>query len=189
MASTRLLRWSAQNCARSMGGGYPYQIRVALSSKELVAIPRRSLEKLVVGDGRVVNILTGGRAQDVYQFYASSYTAVQERAVDNTKLYEDYRNRYPAEYRCTDGHPVRSKSEQLIDEWLYRHHIAHGYEELPNLPERLIPDFTLHFPDAPPILLNSGGYWATHTITSNASANAKPMFGMGVGSLNFTRTI
>ena len=34
------------------------------------------------------------------------------------------------EFRCDDGHYVRSKNEQLIDNWLYKHNICHAYEPL-----------------------------------------------------------
>ncbi len=33
-------------------------------------------------------------------------------------------------YRCEDGHLVRSRYEQMIDDWLWRHHLAHAYEPL-----------------------------------------------------------
>jgi len=138
-------------------GRYPFQVRVALASKEMVAVKRRSIEKFIVANGRVKNVLTDSYAQDVFQFYASSYSATQEKAKEIKLVYEDYRDKFPAEYRCTDGHRVRSKSEQLIDEWLFKHHISHGYEELPNLPERLIPDFTLHFPDIQPVFIEFWG--------------------------------
>lgn len=41
----------------------------------------------------------------------------------------DFRLRYPAKYRCEDGHYVRSISETLIDNWLFSHNIVHGYEK------------------------------------------------------------
>ncbi len=41
----------------------------------------------------------------------------------------DYRKKWPADYRCEDGHYVRSKSEMLIDNWLYSHGICHVYEK------------------------------------------------------------
>ncbi len=41
----------------------------------------------------------------------------------------DYRKKWPADYRCEDGHYVRSKSEMLIDNWLYSHGICHAYEK------------------------------------------------------------
>lgn len=43
---------------------------------------------------------------------------------------QDYRKKWPAEFRCEDGHYVRSKNEQLLDNWLYNHGICHAYEPL-----------------------------------------------------------
>ena len=42
----------------------------------------------------------------------------------------DYRKKWPANWRCEDGHYVRSKNEQLVDNWLYHHNICHAYEPL-----------------------------------------------------------
>jgi len=42
---------------------------------------------------------------------------------------EDFRKQFPAELHCEDGHYVRSKAEMLIDNWLYKHGIAHAYEK------------------------------------------------------------
>ncbi len=41
----------------------------------------------------------------------------------------DYRKKWPTNYRCEDGHYVCSKSEMLIDNWLYSHGICHDYEK------------------------------------------------------------
>ena len=41
----------------------------------------------------------------------------------------DFRLRWPAEYRCEDGHYVRSKNEAIVDNWLYSHSICHAYEK------------------------------------------------------------
>lgn len=43
---------------------------------------------------------------------------------------EDYRQKYPAKFRCDDGHYVRSKNEQLVDNWLYHNNCCHAYEKL-----------------------------------------------------------
>ena len=37
----------------------------------------------------------------------------------------DFRKKWEAKYRCSDGHYVRSKNEALVDNWLYRHNICH----------------------------------------------------------------
>lgn len=41
----------------------------------------------------------------------------------------DFRLRWRAEYRCEDGHYVRSKNEMIVDNWLYSHGICHAYEK------------------------------------------------------------
>ena len=41
----------------------------------------------------------------------------------------DFRLQWPAEYRCEDGHYVRSKNEAIVDNWLYSHGICHAYEK------------------------------------------------------------
>lgn len=59
------------------------------------------------------------------------------------KLEEDYRNKFAPQFRCDDGHLVRSLSEKEIDEWLYKRKISHAYEPLIPIPEPIIPDFKL----------------------------------------------
>lgn len=40
----------------------------------------------------------------------------------------DIHTKYPAEYKCDDGHFVRSKAEMLIDNWLFKNGHLHTYE-------------------------------------------------------------
>lgn len=57
----------------------------------------------------------------------------------------DFRKNYPAEYRTKDGHYVRSKAEQIIDDSLYLWGIPHAYEKkLPNTDHSVFSDF--HIP-------------------------------------------
>ena len=42
---------------------------------------------------------------------------------------EDYRNKFPKDHLCDDGHYVRSLSEMIIDNWLYNNNIVHAYEK------------------------------------------------------------
>lgn len=57
----------------------------------------------------------------------------------------DFRKKYPAEYRTKDGHYVRSKAELTIDDSLYLWGIPHAYEKkLPNTVENVYSDF--HIP-------------------------------------------
>ena len=58
---------------------------------------------------------------------------IVENKVDNYEPLDnidiDIRLRYSAKFRCDDGHYVRSKNEVIIDNWLFAHNIAHGYEK------------------------------------------------------------
>lgn len=36
---------------------------------------------------------------------------------------------YEGKFTCTDGHIVKSKSEMIIDNWLFEHGISHAYEK------------------------------------------------------------
>jgi hypothetical protein len=52
-----------------------------------------------------------------------------------------FRKRFPAEYRTTDGHLVRSKAELLIDNWLYMAGVVHAYERRLPIEEEVYCDF------------------------------------------------
>lgn len=53
----------------------------------------------------------------------------------------DFRKKFPAEHRATDGHWVRSKAELLIDNWLYVEGQAHAYERRLPIEEEVYCDF------------------------------------------------
>ncbi len=52
-----------------------------------------------------------------------------------------FRQKFPAKHRANDGHFVRSKSELLIDNWLFAAEIAHAYEKKLPIQEELYCDF------------------------------------------------
>jgi hypothetical protein len=54
-----------------------------------------------------------------------------------------FRERFPAKFRATDGHCVRSRSEMLIDNWLYMAEIVHAYERKLPVEEEVYCDFYL----------------------------------------------
>jgi hypothetical protein len=55
----------------------------------------------------------------------------------------DPRQRYPAEYRTTDGHYVRSRAESMIDDWLFNRRLVHAYERKLPVEDDAICDFYL----------------------------------------------
>lgn len=54
---------------------------------------------------------------------------------------ENFRSKFPGKFRTDDGHFVKSKAEQIIDNWLYRNKIAHAYERKLPVEEVLYCDF------------------------------------------------
>jgi len=54
---------------------------------------------------------------------------------------ENFRLKYKATFRAEDGHFVRSKAEQIIDNWLYHKGIIHAYERRVPIEEEVYCDF------------------------------------------------
>jgi len=59
----------------------------------------------------------------------------------------NYRNKYPRDFRTHDGHFVRSASEQALDNWFYSKQILHEYERAvtPLSGDWMSPDFYLPY--------------------------------------------
>jgi len=55
----------------------------------------------------------------------------------------EFRTKFPAQLRTTDGHYVRSRAELLIDNWLYMAEIVHAYERKLPIEEEAYCDFYL----------------------------------------------
>ena len=60
---------------------------------------------------------------------------------DVEKEENDFRKKFPANFRTEDGHIVRSKAEQIIDNWLYHKGIVHAYERRVPIEEEVYCDF------------------------------------------------
>lgn len=157
---------AASNGARDIvpnawGGSYPFQIRVEPASKERLSVPRFNIRTLVTevkdGRARVRNKIVGNAAQELLQYYAASYTRDQAKGDELHGLEEDFRLRFPRQHHCVDGHAVRSLSEQAIDDWLSRNQVYHEYERLSNVPEQLVPDFTVYSREKHPIFIEFWG--------------------------------
>jgi len=53
----------------------------------------------------------------------------------------EFRDKFKADFRATDGHRVRSKAEMLIDNWLYMSELVHAYERQLPIEEVVYSDF------------------------------------------------
>lgn len=58
----------------------------------------------------------------------------QNKCKKDTFNDRDFREQWPRNIQCEDGHYVRSKGEKIIDDWLYHHNIVHAYEKSVYMP-------------------------------------------------------
>jgi len=160
--------WVAQSgCAchepKAWGGQYCNQVRVERVSQELLAVPRWSVrhivENAIGGPLRVKHVLDCDRAQSLLQYYASDFNLRARSGLETSLDDQLYHERYPRkeEFRCADGHTVRSLSEMAIDNFLSGLGIRHDYEYLLPLPEQLVPDFTVYTAQKRPIYVEFWG--------------------------------
>ncbi len=56
---------------------------------------------------------------------------------------DNFRDKYPANFRTQDGHRVRSKAEMIIDNLLYQYGVVHAYERQLPIDETVLCDFYL----------------------------------------------
>ena len=63
-----------------------------------------------------------------------------QKKIDDSKE-SNFREKFQAKLRATDGHMVRSKAEMLIDNWLYMAEIVHAYERKLPIEEEVYCDF------------------------------------------------
>jgi len=140
------------------GGKYPFQVRVKLNSIEHMSIPKYNIRDIVCDEtGRVKELILGQKAHQLLEYFSCRWIKVDETGIKMHEVDEDYRRKYPRDFHCSDGHDVRSLSEQTIDEWLSNHLVYHEYERLTNIPENLIPDFTVYDREQRPVFIEFWG--------------------------------
>jgi len=115
-------------------GGYPMQVRV-----------RRTLDP---------KPLSRDDIRDLFKFDRNGRpsTRLEEEVIDTLKRRFESKKRTPyyddsVPYTARDGHKVRSKAEETIDNWLYKHGIVHGYGT--EIPEAKRCDFEIPTPTGP----------------------------------------
>jgi len=110
-------------------GGFPVQIRVNWMEKhEPLREAKSLLRKLHIKWGNL--LLT----REELGKLRNALEGVPE-------IEEDFREKYPRKYRTQDGHYVRTKSETILDDWLYHHFIVHAYERKVPIEEDMYSDF------------------------------------------------
>jgi hypothetical protein len=122
-------------------GKFRFQARVHRISKSLQKVSLHRVRSLIQVNGQITWRLYGDKAQNLIQYFAHEYDQEVKIGEKLNDIERNYRDRFPPQFFCEDGHKVRSLSEQTIDNWLFRHGLPHGYEPVVCIPEQLIPDF------------------------------------------------
>jgi hypothetical protein len=82
----------------------------------------------------LVSTIADIKGDPIVETANNSYSEISE-------LSKEYRDKFPAKHRATDGHFTRSKAEMLIDNWLYMFEIVHAYERKLPIEEDIYCDF------------------------------------------------
>jgi very-short-patch-repair endonuclease len=114
---------------RAWKGRFPAQVKVGwMEECEPIKGARSLFRKLRIGFG---NLLLMSQQVNNLRNAFERVPAIEE----------DFRKKYPRKYRAHDGHYVRTKSEAIIDNWLYSHLIVHAYERKVPIEEDMYCDF------------------------------------------------
>jgi hypothetical protein len=138
---------------KSWAETYPFQVSVKPYSDVYTSVPRSRIEELAFGaaDSKGKRwakwLITGEAVEQLLQLLLP-----RQKSQD-----EENENRYPHQYRCNDGHIVKSLSEKSIDDWLANRKIFHAYE--PDFPfgDKIEPDFLVYSTGGSPVYIEFWG--------------------------------
>lgn len=108
------------------------------------------------------------------QINGSKVNEEKEKLLQNINAEVDFRKNWSKDYLCDDGHYVRSLSEMIIDNWLYKNNIMHSYEKRCFLPKHkevyILCDFYI------PSIDTYVEYWGKYQRNYIARKKAKQQF-------------
>jgi Development and cell death domain len=140
--------------SQAWGGGFPNQVRVSLASSGMACLPKHCFQGLLGAESGWGKGVTGTRAHNLLQYFAFEYLGTMGLGVPLQQHEKDYRAQHPANFVCQDGHKVRFREEQVIDECLARWNIPHAYEfVLAFPPAQLVATFVVHRSDSEPVFI------------------------------------
>ena len=137
-------------------------------SRETLEVEKKKDE--ISNSGRIIKCIACGKeTKPGFFFCTSCYLKYKDKEIlvrinkcVDIELLDDS---YEGKFTCSDGHIVKSKSEMIIDNYLFEHKIPHAYEKaLPidgNKEHDLHPDFYL------PTLDNGKGVYLEHSGYDN----------------------
>lgn len=88
-----------------------------------------------------------GKVKEKMPTFKSQQEAARSSEETPKEDVNNYRNKYPRDFRTHDGHFVRSAMEQALDNWFYDKQILHEYEKsvTPLSGDWMSPDFYLPY--------------------------------------------
>ncbi len=115
-------------------GKFPWQVRVGWKS-DFLPITKESFEEIVqFRGGRYPQTVIG---QDQIKKLRELFLVAKE--LPSSEL--EFRTKFPSDFRCEDGHYVKSKDEALICNWLFNRNVCHGYDRKIPRSDNLYCDF------------------------------------------------
>lgn len=170
------------------GGSYLNQVRVAQASATIVRLPHYCFGH-ILGDGEEWGkAVTGTKGHNLLQYFAFAYQGTLGLGVPLQDVERIYRAEHPAQFICTDGHRVRLKEEQIIDNSLSRLKIAHAYELVIAIPPaQLVPAFVVHKPNGEAVYLEFLDERGDHSLEARRKRNLMVYSGRELPMVAFSK--
>lgn len=121
-------------------GDFPYQVQVKPEDK-IYTLQRDDIREIIPFHKRYPQ-------KEISAEKVSQLIRLLETSEEFSDDEEKFREKFPAKYRCDDGHWVRSRGEVMIDNWLYHQYLTHAYERrVPISEEEIYCDFFIRTRD------------------------------------------
>jgi hypothetical protein len=120
-------------------------------------LTEKDIEEIVINSSAIINRMSEFKncGWDIYELKAQlknginyynenkkiTNTTFQPSSIKKSIIVNSLNKKYPAEIKTLDGHFVRSKSEMIIDNFLYINNIVHAYERKLPIIENVYCDF------------------------------------------------
>lgn len=165
---------------------YRYQVRVRNAGSTIQGIPKANVWSLLCQPDSpyVLNKLRADRAHNLVQYFAHIKHEGFVFGLEFDAIEKDYRDQFPAKWTTSDGHRVRSKSEMIIDDHLYKTGRAHAYEPVIFCGnKKLIPDFLVKNKKADDVCIE---YWG---MLEDEAYRRRMEWKKGLYASNFIRCV
>lgn len=121
---------------KAWSGNFPWQVKVKWQ-KKYEPILRKDFEKFIGFDTFLRRYPEEVLSLQQIKLLEKAFQRAKKLPADE----KEFRRAFPAKRQTDDGHMVRSWGELVIDNWLFKQKICHGYERKLRIPENIFCDF------------------------------------------------